>query len=125
MENIVALLGVLLFWASLLWLPLNVARAIRTRGQPQIWLISAILSFFMALFGYTRAIDSGTVMEAFAWSVTWLMPLGLSFFARSNPTVPWRNWDKYLGAFALGSFLLVMPVMPRLLHGLTAVLWPG
>ncbi|WP_425090596.1 hypothetical protein [Tropicimonas sp. S265A] len=125
MENIVALLGVLLFWASLIWLPLNIARALRTRGQPQVWTISAILSFFMALMGYTRAIDGGTVMEAFAWSVTWLMPLGLTFFARSHQSVPWRSWDKYLGAVALGTFVLVMPFLPRALNRLSALLWGG
>ncbi|MDJ0859314.1 MAG: hypothetical protein QNJ03_09560 [Dinoroseobacter sp.] len=125
MENTVALLGVLLFWASLIWLPLNIARAFKTEGKPQIWLISAILTFFLALFGYTRAIDSGTALEAFVWSVSWLMPMGLSLYARSSPAVPWRKWDKYLGAAALVSFLLVVPMMPRILHGLTALLWPG
>lgn len=125
MENFVALLGVLLFWASLIWLPLNVARAFKTDGKPQIWLISAILTFFLALFGYTRAINGGTAMEAFVWSVAWLMPMGLSLYARSSPMVPWRGWDKYLGAVALATFALVFPFLPRVLHGLTALLWPS
>lgn len=125
MENIVAILGVFLFWASLLWLPLNLYRVVQLRGQPQIWTIAAILSFFMVVMGYTRAIDGGSVMEAFAWSVSWLMPLGLTFFARSAPDVPHKNWDKFVGAAALVSFPLLLPQFPPLLQRLSAVLWAG
>lgn len=123
MENIVAILGVFLFWASLLWLPLNAYRVTQVRGQPQIWTLAAILSFFMVIMGYTRAIDGGTVMEAFAWSISWLMPLGLTFFARSAPGVPLKTWDKFVGAAALVSFPLLLPQFPGLLQWLSSMLW--
>ena len=125
MENVIAILGVLLFWASLVWLPLNIARALKTEGPTRVWLLSAIFAFGAALFGYTYAIDSGSMQDAFAWSMSWLTPLGLSLYARTNTDVPWRGWDKYMGAVALASFVVVLPFLPRALQAVAAVLWPG
>jgi len=123
MENIVAILGVLLFWATLFWLPLNLYRVFHTEGRQRIWLISALFASIFVFMGYTRAIAGGTVMEAFAWSVSWLMPVGLTWFARGPADTPYRGADKWIAGAVLLSFPLAMGVLPRLLRSAADTLW--
>ena len=123
MENIVAILGVFLFWASLLWLPLNLYRVLHTTGRQRTWTVAALLSFGMVLMGFTRAMAGGTVMEAFAWSISWLMPVGLTWFARSPAETPLRSYDKWVAGAALISFLPAMPILPGLLRAISAAIW--
>ena len=123
MADAVALLGLALFWASLVWLPLAILRAVRSRGGAQTWSIAAILTFGMAFMGYTRAMVMGTPAEGFAWSVSWAMPVGLALFARSFPEAAFRRADVWVGAAAAASFILVLPLMPRALRAAAALIW--
>jgi hypothetical protein len=123
MADIVALLGVFLFWASCLWLPLALLRAVLNRGHAQSWSIAAILTFGMAFMGYTRAMSTGNVAEAFAWSVSWAMPVGLALYARMAADAEFRRADLWVGVAALLTFILVLPVLPSLLHGATRLIW--
>lgn len=124
MQNYVALLGIFLLWASVIWLPITVYRAKALQGQAKAWALSSIFAFFMVFFGYTRAIAGGSVMEAFAWSVSWLMPIGIALFLRkSAQNVPLPGWDKWLGALTLVTFLPIVGILPGILRRLSAVIW--
>lgn len=124
MQNYVALLGIFLLWASVIWLPITIYRAKELQGQAKAWALSSIFAFFMVFFGYTRAIAGGSVMEAFAWSISWLMPIGIALFLRKSARdVPLPGWDKWLGALVLVTFLPMVGVMPGLLRQLSAVIW--
>ncbi len=123
MPDAVALMGVFLFWASTVWLPMMIYRALNSTGKPQIWQISAILSYGLMLMGYTRAIVQGSVMEAFAWSVAWVVPIGITLFVRGAGDVPLKGWDKWLGAAVIVSFLPAVGVLPGLLQTLARALW--
>ena len=123
MANTVALLGLVLFWASLLWLPLAILRAVQNRGGAQTWSIAAILTFGMAFMGYTRAVAMGSAAEAFAWSVSWAMPVGLALFARSAPDAVARRADIWVGATVAITFILVLPFMPVFFHAAAELIW--
>lgn len=123
MANAIALFGLALFWASLLWLPLAILRAARNRGGAQAWSIAAILTFGMAFMGYTRAVAMGSAAEAFAWSVSWAMPVGLALFARSAPDAAFRRADIWVGAAVAVTFILVLPIMPPFFHGAADLIW--
>lgn len=123
MENIVALLGVFLFWLALFFLPLTLYRAFHTSGKQQIWTIAALMSFGLVFLGFTRAVAGGSVMEAFAWSVSWLMPVGLMIFARSPADTPLRKWDVILGVVAALSFFPAVPFIPLIMQSAAAALW--
>lgn len=124
MANVVALLGLLLFWASLLWLPLAIVRAVHDRGGAQKWSIAAILTFGMAFMGFTRAMTPmGSAADAFAWSMSWAMPVGLAIFARSAPDASLRRADIWVGAGAALSFLPALPLMPGVLRGAAELIW--
>jgi hypothetical protein len=98
-------------------------RAIQHRGPVQTWSISSLLAFGLVLMGYTRTMARGSAAEAFAWSVAWAMPVGIAIYARTHPDAIYRSYDKYLGAFALLSFLIVAPVLPGVLRGLATTIW--
>ena len=123
MANVVALLGLLLFWASLMWLPFAILRAVRNRGGAQTWSIAAVLTFGMAFMGYTRAMMIGDAAEAFAWSISWAMPVGLAIYARSAPDAVWRRADIWVGATVAVTFILVLPFLPGLLRGAAELIW--
>ena len=123
MPDAVALMGVFLLWASVLWLPLMIYRGVTSRGKAQIWQISAILSFGLVFMGYTRAMSTGTVMEAFAWSIAWIMPIGITFFVRFAEDVPLKTWDKWLAAAAALTFLTAAGYLPGLLRGMADLVW--
>jgi hypothetical protein len=123
MADIVALLGLFLFYAACLWLPLVAIRALMNRGHAQTWSIAALLTFGLCLMGYTRAISSGNMAEAFAWSVSWAMPVGLALYARSAADAELRRLDLWLGVAAGLTFLMVAPVLPPLLRGLAGLIW--
>ena len=123
MPDAVALLGLFLFWASLVWLPLTGYRAVLSRGKPQIWAIAGIFAFGMVLMGYTRAMQTGAVNEAFAWSVAWIMPLGLAIYARATPDAPLRPWDKWVFGGVLLSFAMIAPLLPRVLRVVSDAIW--
>jgi hypothetical protein len=73
--------------------------------------------------GYTRAISTGNVAEAFAWSVSWAMPVALALYARRAPDAEFRRLDLWLGIVAVATFIMVVPVMPGALHGAAALIW--
>ena len=123
MADVVALMGLFLFYAGFLWLPLVLLRAVRNRGHAQTWSIAAILTFGMAFMGYTRAIASGNVAEAFAWSISWAMPVVLALYARSAPDAELRRADLWIGVAAILTFIIVVPAMPPLLQGAAALIW--
>jgi hypothetical protein len=123
MADLVALLGLALFHAGVLWLPVVVLRAVRNRGHAQTWSIAALLTFGLCFMGYTRAIAGGDAAEAFAWSVSWAMPLGLAVHARGAPDAVLRRIDVWIGAAAAASFLLVVPLMPPMLRGAARLIW--
>lgn len=123
MADIVALSGLFLFYASCLWLPLVLLRAVRNRGHAQTWSVATILTFGMAFMGYTRAIGSGNLAEAFAWSVAWAMPVALALYARSAPDAELRRADLWVGVAAILTFIVVVPLMPPLLRGAAALIW--
>lgn len=123
MANAVALGGLFLFYASCLWLPLVVVRAVLNRGHAQSWSIASILTFGMAFMGYTRAMSTGNVAEAFAWSVSWAMPLGLALYARRAPDAEFRSVDIWIGALVVLTFILFLPALPPLLHAAAAWIW--
>jgi hypothetical protein len=123
MADLVALLGLVLFYASCLWLPVVILRALLNRGHAQTWSIAALLTFGLSFMGYTRAIAGGTAAEAFAWSVSWAMPLGLALYARMAPDAEFRRLDLWLGAMAAVSFLPMAPLLPALLHGAARAIW--
>lgn len=124
MANVVALLGLFLFWASFLWLPLAAIRAVKDRGGAQTWSIAAILTFGMAFMGFTRAMTpAGTAAEAFAWSISWAMPVGLAIFARSAPDASLRRADLWVGIGAVLTFVFVLPLMPGVLRGAAGLIW--
>lgn len=124
MQNYVALLGIFLLWASVIWMPITIYRAKELQGQSKAWALSSIFAFFMVFFGYTRAIAGGSVMEAFAWSVSWLMPIGIALFLRkSAPNVPLPGWDKWLGAIVLVTFLPMIGLLPGILRQISAAIW--
>ena len=123
MADLIALLGLVLFYASLLWLPLAGLRAVVNRGHAQTWSIASVLTFGMAFMGYTRAISTGDPAEAFAWSVSWAMPLGLALYARTAPDTAARRADLWVGVAAVLTFILVLPLLPPTLRGLSAMIW--
>jgi hypothetical protein len=123
MAEVVALLGLFLFYASCLWLPLVLLRAVVNRGHAQTWSIAAILTFGLCFMGYTRAISTGNVAEAFAWSVAWAMPLGLALYARRAEDAEMRRFDLWLGIGALLTFLAIVPLLPAMLRGAAALIW--
>src|SRR6056297_4065877 len=90
-------------------MPVALIRAIVNRGGAQTWSIAALLTFGMAFMGYTRAVAMGSAAEAFAWSISWAMPVGLAVFARSAPDALERGLDKWVGIGAVVSFILVLP----------------
>jgi hypothetical protein len=122
MAEVVALLGLFLFYTSCLWLPLVLLRAVVNRGHAQTWSIAAILTFGLCVMGYTRAISTGNVAEAFAWSVAWAMPLGLALYARRAEDAEMRRLDLWLGVGALLTFLAVVPLLPATLRGAAALI---
>jgi hypothetical protein len=123
MADLVALLGLVLFYASCLWLPVVILRAILNRGHAQTWSIAALLTFGLSFMGYTRAMANGNAAEAFAWSISWAMPLGLALYARMAPDAEFRRVDLWLGVMAALSFLPVAPLLPAFLHGAAALIW--
>ena len=123
MADIVALMGLFLFYASCLWLPLIVLRAVLNRGHAQTWSVAAILTFGMAFMGYTRAISTGNVAEAFAWSISWAMPVALALYARRAADAEMRRADLWIGVAAILTFIFVVPLMPPLLHSAAALIW--
>ncbi|NNF73269.1 MAG: hypothetical protein HKO95_04215 [Rhodobacteraceae bacterium] len=123
MPNVIALLGLFLFWLSVLWMPLSITRGIYNRGPVQVWAIASIFAFGMVFMGYTRAMMQGTAAEAFAWSVSWAMPLGLALFARSNPDAVYRGFDKYVGIIGLLLFIPVVGALPGVLRQAAEALW--
>lgn len=123
MADIVALLGLVLFYAGCLWLPLVFLRAIMNRGHAQTWSIAALLTFGMCFMGYTRAISTGDVAEAFAWSIAWAMPVGLALYARRAPDAEFRRLDIWLGVLAALSFIMIAPILPPFLRGASAMIW--
>jgi hypothetical protein len=123
MAEVVALLGLFLFYASCLWLPLVILRAVVNRGHAQTWSIAAILTFGLCVMGYTRAMSTGNVAEAFAWSVAWAMPVGLALFAGRAPDAAVRRLDLWLGVAAVLTFLMIVPVLPGTLRGLATLIW--
>ena len=128
MPNAVAILGLFLFWASLFWLPLTIYRAIRVPVRPKSWAIAAIFAFLMVFMGYTRTIARAqtagfSAQEAFAWSIAWLMPIGLALYLRALPDMPARRLDKYLGIAALLSFPLALPTLPQIMTPIATALW--
>ncbi len=123
MENLVALTGVFLFWATLIWMPLTVARIFRTGGKPQIWTIAAVCAAVLVFLGYTRAMGSRDPAEAFDWSVAWLMPMGLILFARSGAGVPWKRLDIWLFFLTLFTFIPAAGLMRTLLPRVAALIW--
>lgn len=125
MADLVALLGLFLFYASLLWLPLALLRAVANRGHAQSWSIAAILTFGLAFMGYTRAMATGTAAEAFAWSVSWAMPVGLALYARSAPDAEARRADLWVGVAVVLTFILVLPLLPPALRAASAMIWQG
>lgn len=123
MPDSVALLGLILFWVALWWLPLNIYRAVKISGGARIWAIAACLSFGMVFMGYTKAMASGNLNEALAWSVAWIMPLGLSIYVRKLPGSLALTWDKYLVAAAVVSFLPLGRKIPEILQKISGMLW--
>jgi hypothetical protein len=123
MADVVALLGLLMFYAGCLWLPVVLLRAILNRGHAQTWSIASLLTFGLCFMGYTRAISTGNVAEAFAWSVSWAMPVALALYARRAPDAEFRRLDLWLGIVAVATFIMVVPVMPGALHGAAALIW--
>ena len=123
MANFVALLGLFLFWTSALFMPLSLSRAVLNRGPVQVWAISSIFAFAMVFMGYTRAMMQGTPAEAFAWSVSWAMPVGLAVFARSHPAAVFRRFDFVVAFGAAFSFLAVAPFLPGALRRVAGLLW--
>jgi hypothetical protein len=123
MAEVVALLGLFLLYASCLWLPLVLLRAVRNRGHAQTWSIAAALTFGMAFMGYTRAMSTGNVAEAFAWSISWAMPVALALYARAAPDAEVRRADLWIGVVAAGTFILVVPLMPPLLRAAAMLIW--
>ncbi|MEQ3626321.1 MAG: hypothetical protein ABNH26_13965 [Celeribacter sp.] len=128
MPNAVAILGLFLFWASLFWLPLTVYRAVQVPGRPKSWAIAAIFAFLMVFMGYTRTIARAqmtgfSAQEAFAWSIAWLMPIGIALYLRVLPGMPALRLDKYLGIGALVSFPLALPRLPDLLTPMATLIW--
>lgn len=123
MADAVALGGLFLFWTSVCFMPAALIRAIVNRGHAQTWSIAALMTFGVAFMGYTRAVEMGTPAEAFAWSVAWAVPVGLSLFARQAPDAEGRGNDVWIGAGAAASFILVLPVMPVFFHRAADFLW--
>lgn len=123
MPDSVALLGLVLFWASLFWLPLNIYRAVKIQTGARMWAIAGCLSFGMVLMGYTRAMASGNLNEALAWSVAWIMPLGLSIYVRNLPGCVAKTADKYVVAAAIVSFLPLGRKIPEILQVISQTLW--
>lgn len=123
MRDAIVVFGLLLFWASLLWLPLCILRAVSNRARAQVWSISAILAFGMVFMGYTRAMMQGTAAEAFAWSISWAMPVGLALYARAAPDAVNRHQDIWVGAAVAISFMPILPFMPGVLRGVAAAIW--
>jgi hypothetical protein len=123
MANVVAFLGLFLFWASCLWLPLTLLRAVLNRGHAQSWSIAAILTFGMAFMGYTRAMSTGNVAEAFAWSISWAMPVGLALYARRAADAEFRRADVWVGVMVVLTFILVLPILPPFLHWAARLIW--
>jgi len=123
MANVVALLGLFLFWASCLWLPLALLRAILNRGHAQSWSIAAILTFGMAFMGYTRAMSTGNVAEAFAWSISWAMPVGLALYARRAGDAEFRRVDFWVGVMVVLTFILALPILPPFLRWAAMLIW--
>ena len=123
MADLVALLGLVLFYAACIWLPIVILRAVLNRGHAQSWSIAALLTFGLCFMGYTRAIATGNVAEAFAWSISWAMPVGLALYARMAPDAEFRRLDLWLGVMAGLSFLLVAPLLPPFLRGAAALIW--
>ena len=123
MADLVALLGLVLFYAACLWLPVVALRAVVNRGHAQTWSIASLLTFGLSFMGYTRAMSTGNVAEAFAWSVSWAMPLGLALYARMAPDATFRKLDLWLGVAAILSFLPAAPLLPAVLRGAAAWIW--
>ena len=123
MADLVALLGLVLFYAACFWLPVMALRAVLNRGHAQSWSIAALLTFGLCFMGYTRAMAMGTAAEAFAWSVSWAMPVGLALYARMAPEAEFRRLDLWLGVMAALTFLPVAPILPALLRGAARAIW--
>ena len=123
MANFVALLGLFLFWTSLLFMPLSLSRAVLNRGPVQVWALASIFAFAMCFMGYTRAMMQGTPAEAFAWSVSWAMPVGLAVFARSHPDAVFRRFDFVVAFVAAFGFLAAAPFLPGFLRGMAEGIW--
>ncbi len=123
MENYVALLGMLLLWASVIWLPVTVYRAKALDGQAKAWALSSIFGFFMVLFGFTRAMAEGSA-TILVWSIAWAMPIGLALYLRASaPNVPVPGWDKWMGAVVLITFLPMIGILPGILRQISAAIW--
>jgi hypothetical protein len=75
------------------------ARGASTAVHAQVWSIAAILTFGMCFMGYTRAISTGNVAEAFAWSISWAMPLGAGALRPRAPDAEFRRLDLWLGVW--------------------------
>lgn len=123
MLDIVAFLAVFLFWTSLFLVPLAGWRAFGLEGRMRLFALASVFTFFMVLFGFTRAMSGGTAMEPFAWSLGWLMPLGLAVYVRVNAPVARPGLDVWLGAAAVASFLPAAGFLPGALRWLANALW--
>jgi hypothetical protein len=125
MLEVVALFGLLMFYAALMWLPLVALRAVINRGPAQVWSIASILTFGLAFMGYTRAISTGNMVEGVAWSISWAMPVVLALYARSAPDAEFRRLDLWVGVAVVLTFILIVPLMPPLLRGAAQLIWGG
>ncbi len=123
MENLVALLALLLFWAGLIWLPLNLYRALVGRPSDRRWTLAAIISFPVVLLGFTFAMTGTTLLMAFAWSAAWVVPVALTWVARAPADTAFRGLDPWIALVAFGTFVLVAGRLPGLLHAVSDGLW--
>ncbi len=121
--DIIAIAGLLVFWASLLWLPLTLVRAIRNDGTARRWSLLSFLAFGVVLVGFTRAMTQAGTGEALFWSASWAAPLALALAARADPMAVFRRDDKWVGIVVVVTFLFALPFLPAFLHMISDAIW--
>jgi hypothetical protein len=122
---IIAVVGLVLFWTCLFLVPLMIVRGLRDTGHARRWSLAAAAAFLFVLLGFTRTMAGGTLGEALLWSLAWLVPIAVSFYARWPSGTRWRRADLFLTAAALATFLpanlVLLPTAILLL--VRTVLW--
>lgn len=120
----VAVIGLLLAWIGVLWLPLMVARLLRNSGATRLWAGAGLLAYAAVVLGYTATIAAdATETQETAWSAAWIAPLVLSLLARRDPGAVWRKADLWLAVIACVSFVAVFPFLPVIFLAASIAIW--